>query len=79
MWLLTFVGSKLGRLVAGVLGVLGTIVLVFKAGQRDQKKQDEIKDLKSYKKTREKIDEVPVSTDVDDALERLSKSKGLRD
>lgn len=79
MWLLTFVGSKLGRLVAGVLGVLGTILLVFKAGQRDQKKQDEIKDLESYKKTREAIDEVPVSTDVDDALERLSKNDGLRD
>ena len=78
MWILGFVGSKLVRLAAGVLGVLGSILLVFKAGQKDQKQKQEIKDLESYKDTREAIDEVPVSTDVDTALERLSKSKGLR-
>ena len=78
MWILGFVGSKLVRLAAGVLGVLGSILLVFKAGQKDQKQKQEIKDLESYKDTRETIDEVPVSTDVDTALERLSKSKGLR-
>ena len=78
MWILGFVGSKLVRLAAGVLGVLGSILLVFKAGQKDQKQKQEIKDLESYKDTREVIDEVPVSTDVDTALERLSKSKGLR-
>lgn len=78
MWILGFVGSKLVRLAAGVLGVLGSILLVFKAGQKDQKQKQEIEDLESYKDTRETIDEVPVSTDVDTALERLSKSKGLR-
>ena len=30
-------------------------------------------------KTREKLDEVVVNDDVDAALERLSKSRGLRD
>jgi len=78
MWLIGFVGSKVGRLVVGVLGVLGSILLVFKAGQKDQKQKQEIEDLESYKETRGAIDEVPVSTDVDTALERLSKSKGLR-
>jgi hypothetical protein len=78
MWLIGFVGSKVGRLVAGALGVLGMILLVFRAGQKDQEQKDEIKDLESYKDTREAIDEVPVNTDVDAALERLSKSKGLR-
>ena len=76
MWILGFVGSKLVRLAAGVLG---SILLVFKVGQKDQKQKQEIEDLESYKDTREAIDEVPVSTDVDTALERLSKSKGLRD
>ena len=78
MWLIGFVGSKVGRLVVGVLGVLGSILLVFKAGQKDQKQKQEIKDLESYKETREAIDEVPVSTDVDSALQRLSKRKGVR-
>jgi hypothetical protein len=78
MWLIGFVGSKVGRLVAGALGVLGMILLVFRAGQKDQEQKNEIEDLESYKDTREAIDEVPVNTDVDAALERLSKSKGLR-
>ena len=78
MWLIGFVGSKVGRLAVGVLGVLGSILLVFKAGQKDQKQKQEIKDLESYKETREAIDEVPVSTDVDTALKRLSKRKGVR-
>ena len=78
MWLIGFVGSKVGRLAVGVLGVLGSILLVFKAGQKDQKQKQEIEDLESYKETREAIDEVPVSTDVDTALKRLSKRKGVR-
>jgi hypothetical protein len=79
MWILKFVGSKLGLLVASVLGVLGSIVLVFGAGKRDQKKDQDLKDLEEYVKTREKLDEVVVNDDVDAALERLSKSRGLRD
>jgi hypothetical protein len=79
MWLLKFVGSKLGLLVASVLGVLGSIVLVFGAGKRDQKKDQDLKDLEEYVETREKLDEVVINDDVDAALERLSKSKGLRD
>ena len=79
MWLLTFVGSKVGRLVAGALAVLASILLVFKAGQRDQKKQQQVDGLKDYKKNMEKIDEVDVNTDLDSATKRLSKNGGLRD
>jgi hypothetical protein len=79
MWILEFVGSKLGLLVASVLGVLGSILLVFGAGKRDQKKDQELKNLEEYMKTREKLDEVVINDDVDAALERLSKSRGLRD
>jgi hypothetical protein len=79
MWILKFVGSKLGLLVASVLGVLGSIVLVFGAGKRDQKKDQDLKDLEEYVETRGKLDEVVVNDDVDAALERLSKSRGLRD
>ena len=79
MWILKFVGSKLGLLVASVLGVLGSILLVFGAGKRDQRKDQELKNLEEYMKTREKLDEVVINDDVDAALERLSKSRGLRD
>ena len=79
MWLIGFVGSKVGRLVASALGVLASILLVFKAGQRDQKKQQQVDGLKEYKKNMEKIDEVDVNTDLDSATKRLSKNGGLRD
>tara|TARA_R110000803_G_scaffold183113_2_gene245477 strand:+ start:277 stop:516 length:240 start_codon:yes stop_codon:yes gene_type:complete len=79
MWLIGFVGSKVGRLVAGALAVLASILLVFKAGQRDQKKQQQVDGLKDYKKNMEKIDEVDVNTDLDSATKRLSKNGGLRD
>ncbi len=79
MWLIGFVGSKLGRLVALVLAAGASILLVFKAGQRDQKKQQQVDGLKDYKKKMEAIDEVDVNTDIDSATKRLSKNGGLRD
>jgi len=79
MWLLTSAGSKLASLVAVVLAVLGSIWLVFRSGQKDQKAKEKVKDLESYKETREKIDEVPVNTDVAAAIKRLSGDGGLRD
>ena len=79
MWLIGFVGSKLGRLVALVLAAGASILLVFKAGQRDQKKQQQVDGLKDYKNKMEAIDEVDVNTDIDSATKRLSKNGGLRD
>jgi len=78
-WLITLVGSKLATLVAGVLAALGTILLAFGAGKSNEKKNQKIKDLETYKKTREKIDEVPTNTDVDAAIKRLRRDGGLRD
>ena len=77
--MITLVGSKLATLVAGVLAVLGTILLAFGAGKSNEKKNQKIKDLETYKKTREKIDEVPTNTDVDAAIKRLRRDGGLRD
>lgn len=79
MWLIGFVGSKVGRLVALALAAGASILLVFKAGQRDQKKQQQVDGLKEYKKNMEAIDEVDVNTDLDSATKRLSKNGGLRD
>lgn len=79
MWLLSFVGSKMGRLVGLALAAGASILLVFKVGQRDQRKQQQVDGLKEYKKNMEKIDEVDVNTDLDSAIKRLSKNGGLRD
>lgn len=78
-WLIATVGSKLVSLVAGVLAALGSILLAFVSGKQSEKKNQRIKDLEAYKEAREKIDEVPVNTDVDAALKRLSDDKGVRD
>ena len=78
-WLIATVGSKLMSLVAGVLAVVGTILLAFQSGKSSEKKNQKIKDLEAYKKTREKIDEVPTNTDVDAAIKRLRDNGGLRD
>ena len=77
--MITLVGSKLATLVAGVLAALGTILLAFGAGKSNEKKNQKIKDMEAYKKTREKIDEVPTNTDVDSAIKRLRDNGGLRD
>lgn len=75
MWIF----SKIGMLITSILGLLGSVLVIFKYGQKDQKNKQEIKDLSDYKETREKLDEVVINDDVDAALDRLSKSKGLRD
>jgi hypothetical protein len=75
MWIF----SKIGLLITSILGLLGSVLVIFKYGQKDQKNKQEIKDLSAYKETREKLDEVVINDDVDAALDRLSKSKGLRD
>jgi hypothetical protein len=69
----------IGMLITSILGLLGSVLVIFKYGQKDQKNKQEIKDLSAYKETREKLDEVVINDDVDAALDRLSKSKGLRD
>lgn len=79
MWLIGFVGSKLGRLVAGALAVLATIGLAFKMGQRDQKKEQQIEDLKDYKKAREDVDAVDTALDRDARIERLRKHNNIRE
>jgi hypothetical protein len=69
----------IGILITSIFGLLGSVLVIFKYGQKDQKNKQEIKDLSAYKETREKLDEVVINDDVDAALDRLSKSKGLRD
>ena len=68
MWLIGFVGSKVGRLVASALAALATILLVFNAGRRDMKKDLQVKDLKDYKKVKEAEDATTVTSARTDVL-----------
>jgi len=78
MWLLNFVGTKVGRLVASVLAVLGSILLVFKMGQRDQSQKQKIKDLEGLKKALEKVNEVDTNLDRSARLERMRSNGAVR-
>ena len=78
MWLLTFVGSKVGRLVASALAVVASILLVFKAGRRDMKKDLQVKDLKDYKRVKEAEDAVDTDLSRDARIERMRNNGNVR-
>ena len=78
MWLLTFVGSKVGRLVASALAALATILLVFKAGRRDMKKDLRVENLKDYKRVKEAEDAVDTDLDRDARIERMRDNGNVR-
>lgn len=61
--------SALARLLGPILPFLAT----WAAGKRDAAQRAKIRDLQGYKKTRERIDNAPVSDNPDDALEWLRK------
>ena len=73
------VGSRLGRLAASVLAAITIVFGLILYGKKLQKQQEMVEDLEDYKKIRERIDETPISVDLDDALDRLSKNDQLRD
>jgi len=78
MWLLNFVGTKVGRLVASVLAVLGSILLVFKMGQRDQSQKQKIKDLEGLKEALEKVNAVDTNLDRSARIERMRDNGAVR-
>jgi hypothetical protein len=79
MWLLTFVGSKVGRLVASALAALATILLVFNAGRRDMKKDLRVENLEDYKKVKEAEDAVDTDLDRNARIERMRNNGNVRE
>lgn len=77
--ILSFLGSKIGKLLSSALAILSVVGAVFLAGRRDAKKDQEIADLKDYVDTQERINHAVESTDADAALERLRRNGQLRD
>ena len=76
---MSFLGSKIGKLLASVAGILAAVLAVFAAGARSNKKSTEVKNLKGYIKAQERVNEVEVSTDRDAATKRLRDNNQLRD
>ena len=78
MWLIAFVGSKVGRLAAGALAAVASILLVFQVGRRDMKKDLQVKDLRDYKKAKEAEDAVDTNLSRDARIERLRDNGNVR-
>jgi len=77
--MLGLVTSKLSRMLSGLLAAIGILLGVYLYGKQTQKHEDKLDDLEDYKKIRERIDETPISVDINDAVDRLSKHNQLRD
>ena len=78
-FVLSLVGSKLGKLIASIAGILAAVLAVFAAGVRSNKKSTEVKNLKGYIKAQERVNEVKVSADRDAAIKRLRDNNQFRD
>lgn len=77
MW--SLMTNKLTQIGAGILALVIFVITIFQSGKKQQKLIEEKEDLEDYKKIRERIDETPISVDLDDAIDRLSKHNQLRD
>lgn len=77
MW--SFMTNKLTQIGVAIVSVVALIFFIFQSGKKQQKLIEDKEDLEDYKKIRERIDETPVSVDLDDAIDRLSKHNQLRD
>jgi hypothetical protein len=61
----------LNRALAWLLGGLAIIAGAFYAGKREARRKAENEALRGYVDTRRAIDDAPIITDANDALERL--------
>lgn len=79
MGILTFVGSKLGRLVAGVSAVLGMILLVFAKGKQSERQKQRLKSAEDELEARRAVDEVDTDLERDARIERMRKAGNVRE
>ena len=79
MWLLKIVGSKLGRLVAGVSAVLGMILLVFAKGKQSERQKQRLKSAEDELEARRAVDEVDTDLERDARIERMRKAGNVRE
>lgn len=79
MWLLNFVGTKVGRLVASVLAVLGMILLVFAKGKQSERQKQRLKSAEDELEARRAVDEVDTDLERDARIERMRKAGNVRE
>lgn len=77
--MMTFLFSKIGKLVSSALAVLSLVAAIFVAGRRDAKKDRELDDLKGLVDAQERINETTTNTDRASAVKRLRDNGRLRD
>ena len=73
--LITFLTSKIGKLVSTFVVALGLLIGVYQSGRSAQRKDTEIDELNEYVETKKRIDDVETSGTRDDAIERLRDNK----
>lgn len=71
--------GNLWQSVKEIITLVGTAILSYFTGKSVEKKDSRIKELESALEGAKRVQEVPINTDRDAALERLSKSGKLRD
>tara|TARA_R110000744_G_C19333344_1_gene558795 strand:- start:250 stop:483 length:234 start_codon:yes stop_codon:yes gene_type:complete len=77
--MMTFLFSRIGKLVSSALAVLSIVAAIFVAGRRDAKKDRELDDLKGLVDAQERINETTTNTGRAAAVKRLRDNGRLRD
>lgn len=77
--MMTFLFSRIGKIVSSALAVLSLVAAIFVAGRRDAKKDRELDDLKGLVDAQERINETTTNTDRAAAVKRLRDNGRLRD
>ena len=76
--MITFLTSNLGKALSGLVVALGILIGVFQSGRKVQKKDQRVRELEEHIETVERIDNVEVSDNRDDAIERLRNNRWTR-
>lgn len=76
--MMTFLTSKLGKLLSALVLAMGILIGVFQSGRKTQKGAQRMSDLEDYIETKKEIANVEVSPTRDDAVERLHDNGWVR-
>jgi len=79
MSILSFLATRLGKLLAGAVTALSILGAVFFSGRRAAQKDRLISDLKAQNEAERRINETTINTDPSAALRRLRAGGQIRD
>lgn len=67
------------KTIQDILSLIGTAIIAFLTGKKEAQKDERIEELEAALKGAKRVQEVPVNTELESALDRLRKSGKLRD